>query len=220
MSRLGVLVIVSAFAAACTAETTLPAAPMSAPVFQSGSGAPASLSGDSTTSSPATHGRSGSPHTNGGNFGTPLSAGEEPPVAVVNDSPARGNAIFQLSADGTSLAYRLIVANIENVTQAHIHTAAPGVNGPIVVWLYPDTSPPADPPAGGRLDGVIATGTITAVNLIGPLAGQPLSALVALIQNGLAYVNVHTSMDANNIPTGPGDFPGGEIRGQLEHRGH
>lgn len=220
MSRLGVLVIASALAAGCSADTALPAAPMSVPVFQSGSGAPASFSNDPTISSPATHGRGASTNANGGNFGTPLSADEEPPVAVVNDSTARGNAIFQLSADGLSLSYRLIVANIENVTQAHIHRAPAGVNGPIVVWLYPSTSPPAGPAGSGRIDGVIATGTITAANLIGQLAGQPLSALIADIENGNAYVNVHTNADGNNTPTGPGDFPGGEIRGQLEHRGH
>ncbi|MGH2603614.1 MAG: CHRD domain-containing protein [Dehalococcoidia bacterium] len=40
---------------------------------------------------------------------------------------------------------------------------------------------------------------------MGSLAGQPLSALIAQIQSGNAYVNVHTTQ-----------FPGGEIRGQLD----
>jgi hypothetical protein len=36
------------------------------------------------------------------------------------------------------------------------------------------------------------------------------------IREGNAYVNVHTS-DGNTTPNqGPGDFPGGEIRGQVE----
>jgi hypothetical protein len=37
---------------------------------------------------------------------------------------------------------------------------------------------------------------------------------------GLTYVNVHTKshdLPANTNNTGPGDFPGGEIRGQLDH---
>ena len=221
MSRVSVLVIASAFAAGCTSETPLPAAPMNVPVFESGSGSPSSLSNDSSTSSPASHNGSANAKANGGNFGTPLSAAEEVmPTGVVNDSRARGNAIFQLSQDGTELTYRLIVANIENVFQAHIHQGPAGTNGPIVVWLYPSTSPPAGPTGGGRIDGVIATGTITAANMIGPLAGQPLSALVDAIKSGNTYVNVHTNDGVTPTNSGPGDFPGGEIRGQIEHRGH
>jgi hypothetical protein len=194
---------------------------MSVPVFESGSGSPSSLSNDSSTSSPASHNGSANARANGGNFGTPLGAGEEVmPTGVVNDSRARGNAVFQLSQDGTELTYQLIVANIENVFQAHIHQGPAGTNGPIVVWLYPSTSPPAGPTGGGRIDGVIATGTITAANMIGPLTGQPFSALIAEIKSGNTYVNVHTNDGVAPTNTGPGDFPGGEIRGQLEHRGH
>ena len=218
MSRLGVLVIASAFVAGCAAETTLPTAPMSVPVFESGSGLPSSLSNDLSTSSPASHNGAANANANGGNFGTPLSADEEPPVAVINESQARGNAIFQLNRDGTTMSYQLIVANIENVTQAHIHIAAAGVNGPIAVWLYPRTSPPANPPGGGRIDGVIATGTFTAANFIGPLAGLPMSALLSQMSNGNTYVNVHTNDGVAPTNTGPGDFPGGEIRGQIRRK--
>lgn len=129
---------------------------------------------------------------------------------------AQGQAIFHLSDDGTSLQYKLIASNIENVTQAHIHMARPGVNGAIVVWLYPSTSPPAGPPGAGRSDGVLAEGTITEANLTGPLAGQPLSALIAAMNGGTAYVNVHTNDGVAPVDTGPGDFPGGEIRGDVE----
>ena len=63
----------------------------------------------------------------------------------------------------------------------------------------------------GRFDGVLATGTITAADLVAPLAGHPLSDLVAAIQSGHAYVNVHTNDGVAPTNTGPGDFPGGEI---------
>ena len=142
------------------------------------------------------------------------------PAGVINESRARGNAVFQLSADGTSLSYKLSVANIENAFMAHIHNAAAGVNGPIVVWLFPSTAPVQGPLGGGRLSGVIAEGTITEANLVGPLAGQPLSALVDLLVAGNGYVNVHTNDGVDPGNTGPGDFPGGEVRGQVEHRGH
>jgi len=159
-----------------------------------------------------------SPNANGGNFGTPLSGAEEVPV---RETRARGNAIFQLNAEGTAISYKLIVANINNAFMAHIHQNVIGANGPIVVWLYPSTTPGQQEPLGqGRLDGVIAQGTITAADLVGPLAGQPLSALVSDLTTGNAYVNVHTNDGVDPANTGPGDFPGGEIRGQIEHRGH
>ena len=121
-----------------------------------------------------------------------------------NDSLAQGQANFKVSDDGSEIRFKLIVANIENVTQAHIHCCASteGTAG-IVVWLYP-----AGPPAQlipGRSQGVLAEGVITGSSLVGSLAGQPLSVLLDRIQSGLAYVNVHTSQ-----------FPPGEIRGQLQ----
>jgi hypothetical protein len=152
---------------------------------------------------------------------SPTQPGEEVmPAGVVNDSNARGNAIFHLNAEGTELSYKLIVANISNVFQAHIHRAAAGVNGGIVVWLYPSTAPTPGPFGGGRIDGVIAEGVITSANLVGSLAGQPLSALLDLLSTAGAYVNVHTNDGVAPTNTGPGDFPGGEMRGQVEHRGH
>jgi hypothetical protein len=134
----------------------------------------------------------------------------------VRDTGAQGQATFHLSHDGESLSYRLNVANIENVIMAHIHNAAPGVNGDIVVWLYPSTAPnePADP-GGGPIQGSIADGVITAADLVGPLAGKSIADLVALLQSGNAYVNVHTNDGVDPANTGPGDFPGGEIRGNF-----
>jgi hypothetical protein len=124
---------------------------------------------------------------------------------------AQGQAIFHLSADGTKLSYRLIAANITNVVASHIHIGATDVNGPVVAFLFG----PA-PAGGGRFDGVLAEGTITAANLVGPLAGHPLSDLIAAMEAGNAYVNVHTNDGVAPTNTGPGDFPGGEIRGQIQ----
>ena len=155
------------------------------------------------------------------NYRTHLKGDNEvPPAGVVIDTNAQGQAIFKLSPDGSELSYKLIVANIENVFQAHIHIGAPGSNGPIAVWLYPSTSPGAGPFGQGRIQGPIAEGTITSANLIGPLAGHPLSDLIAAIESGNAYVNVHTNDGVDPANTGPGDFPGGEIRGPIGGHDH
>lgn len=120
---------------------------------------------------------------------------EVPAVATL----AQGQAQFKLSDDGTELSYKLNVANLDGIRFAHIHLSAAGTNGPVVVFLLQPQSPTT-----GRVNGTLTEGTITAANLIGPLAGRPLSDLVAALESGNAYVNVHT--DAH---------PGGEIRGQI-----
>lgn len=142
------------------------------------------------------------------NFVVQLSGEDEVPP---NNSRARGVAIFHVINDGTGLAYKLIVANIENVVASHIHIGASDENGPVTAFLFGPAAP-----AGGRVDGPIARGVITADDLIGPLAGQPLSALLEQIEAGNAYVNVHTNDGEDPTNTGPGDFPGGEIRGQFD----
>lgn len=126
------------------------------------------------------------------------------------DTLARGQAVFTLSTDGSELRYRLVVANITNVTAAHIHVGPANANGPVVASLYGNV-----PPGGGGSNGVLATGTITAADLVGPLTGQPLSALLDAIESGDTYVNVHTNDGVDPTNTGAGDFPGGEIRGQI-----
>jgi len=141
------------------------------------------------------------------NFSVHLSGDEEVPA---RGTLAQGQAFFQLNKDGTELRYILIVSNIDNVVASHIHVGAAGVNGPVVAFLFGSV-----PAGGGRTDGVLAEGTITAANLTGPLAGQPLNTLLAAMESGNAYVNVHTNDGVAPPNTGPGDFPGGEVRGQI-----
>ena len=137
---------------------------------------------------------------NTGTFVAHLSGGEEVPSA---ETRARGQAIFKLGKEKETLEYYLIVANIENVTMAHIHLGFTGTNGPVVAWLYP----PAPPMVliEGRFDGILAAGTLSAADLVGPLAGMDFEALIDAIRNGETYVNVHTLQ-----------FPGGEVRGQIQ----
>ena len=123
---------------------------------------------------------------------------ENPPVMT----DATGQGIFHLRNNGTELHYRLIVANIENVTMAHIHMAPADSNGAVVAWLYP-SSPPSQL-ISGMVNGVLAQGVITSGDLVGPLDGMSISDLMDVIRDHNAYINVHTSQ-----------FGSGEIRGQF-----
>ena len=133
------------------------------------------------------------------------------------DTNGQGQAIFHLSEDGTELEYKLIASNIENVFMAHIHKGVPGVNGPIVVWLYPSTAPGVTGPLGaGRTDGVLGEGTIDSADLAPSApAGYGFADLLADLDGGGAYVNFHTNDGVGAVNTGAGDFPGGEIRGDV-----
>jgi len=132
------------------------------------------------------------------------------------DTNARGVAIFQLSADGESIHYKVIAANINNVIMAHIHLGDANTAGPVIVWLYPIGGPPPAAPGGGRFNGILAQGDFDATKFVGPLAGKPMSALLENLTAGTAYVNIHTDDGVAPPNTGPGDFPGGEIRGQVK----
>jgi hypothetical protein len=158
----------------------------------------------------------GAPH----NHSVHLSGDEEvftgaPPTPA--DSNAQGQAIFHVAENGQSIDYKLIVSNIENITQAHIHCAPRGVNGPIVVWLYPSPAATAVQLIPGRHDGVLVEGTIDATvdpptsnhvspttNINCPGGVSSLADVLTRIREGNAYVNVHTTA-----------FPGGEVRGQF-----
>ncbi len=135
------------------------------------------------------------------NFTAHLS-GDQEVDPVVTD--ATGQAVFQLSKDGTSLSYKLIVANIDNVRMAHIHLAPAGQNGAVVAWLYPSGPPPVL--IEGTFNGVLAEGVITDANVVDPPnIDLTLADVVDAMMAGNAYVNVHTLA-----------FPGGEIRGQIK----
>ena len=150
---------------------------------------------------------------------TPATPGAPTPA----DSRAQGQAIYQVSPDASSVDYKLIASNIENVVQAHIHCAPAGVNGPIVMWLYPSPSSTAPaPPGAGRHDGVLAEGTFDGSH-VRPTADprcpggvKTLADVLDRIREGNAYTNVHTNDGVAPTNQGPGDFPGGEIRGQVE----
>jgi hypothetical protein len=124
-----------------------------------------------------------------------LTGSEEVPAV---ETKAVGQILLQLNADGTALDFKLITANIDDVVAAHIHCAPVGVNGGVGVTLY--SGAPAGP-----ANGILAQGSITAPDAGNGCGWADLAAVVAAIEAGEAYVNVHT------VAVGSG-----EIRGQLD----
>jgi hypothetical protein len=133
-------------------------------------------------------------------FEATLSGSEEVPAV---STPASGNAT--VSIQGSAIVYRVEVANLENAVVSHIHVAPAGENGDVRLNLC---GVPADSPdCSTETTGVLVEGSN------GTTQGITFDSLVSAIRAGNAYVNVHTS--DGTLEQGPGNFPGGEIRGQL-----
>jgi CHRD domain len=123
-------------------------------------------------------------------FTASLSGSQEVPP---NSSTAKGWAWFKPM--GNTVSYKVNATGINGVSMAHIHNAKAGENGdPVAMLQIKEANGP-----------VVAEGNITSSDLMGSLAGKSISDLVAKMQSGETYVNVHT-----------GANPNGEIRGQLE----
>lgn len=139
--------------------------------------------------------------------GNLTSANEVPPVS----SPGTGLATVVLDAAAQTLQINATFSGLtSNTTAAHIHCCAPlGTNAGVA------TTVPAFP---GFPLGVTSGSFSSAVfDLTQPIIYNPAfvtlqgglipaeAALIAGIQNGTTYLNIHTV-----------NFPGGEIRGQLQ----
>jgi len=138
-------------------------------------------------------------------FSAQISAAEEVPT---NASTATGQATYTLSDDGMTLHYKLTVTNLKNPFMVHIHTGAKGVNGPVVLPLF------SAAPNGGVKNGTLIEGDVTAAQLSGPMAGKTMANLMAEVNAGNTYTNIHTNDGADPANSGPGDLAAGEIRGQ------
>jgi len=144
--------------------------------------------------------------SSGDQFSAKLTGDNEVPP-VNTDATGRIRLIGSSAQD--TVDYQISLSNLNSiVTGAHIHRGSTGTNGPIVANLNVHGAFASASAGGG--DGGSATtststgGTITSADLKGPMSGKQISDLIKLIQDGKAYVNVHTDQNAD-----------GEIRGQL-----
>jgi hypothetical protein len=126
-------------------------------------------------------------------------------------TPATGEVVLKVSADGKKVAYKITVEKLVNIGSADLHLGSNSQNGPLVVKLWPHGTPAKK----GEFSGVLAEGTFDAGDFLGSMAGSPMSDLLDELKSGMVYVNVHTNDGLDPPNSGPGDYRLGEIRGQL-----
>lgn len=126
---------------------------------------------------------------NGGTECVTLPAPQQNPVCRRGDLDGIGSATITFPT-ATTICWGINVDNIAGATLAHIHRGPAGVNGPVVVDLFP---PLPNPPGGGN-PGASAGCIAVAAALTNQIRNNPT----------IFYVNIH-----NNA------FPGGAVRGQL-----
>lgn len=128
-----------------------------------------------------------------------LSGSHEVPQVTTD---ANGYMLLKVREDEQVIRYRLDVRNGMQITDAHLHCGAPGVNGPAVVDLYTPTNPT-------NLDGESIVGRILPDDVMEHLHDcdpgiRTLPHLVQAMREGKIYVNVHSV-----------EHPSGLIRGQA-----
>ena len=113
-----------------------------------------------------------------------------PPDCRQGDLHGFGSATV-IFPTATSVCFGIVVSGLgTRIIAAHIHSNTSGINGPIVIFFIPPTTPPA-------------TGNPGAFSNCVPGAAATISAIRA--DPTKFYVNVHTTA-----------FPAGAIRGQLQ----
>jgi hypothetical protein len=124
------------------------------------------------------------------------------------ETDAFGFAVFRVGIDERSrvgpderwIDYWLVVADIDDVTESHIHKGPPDLNGNVVAYLFG----PAQEPV--TKTGLLSAGTLTDGDMIWPLTD--VAGMVEQMRAENVYVNVHTT-----------EHPAGEIRGQIRPLG-
>ena len=132
-----------------------------------------------------------------GKFAANLSGQDEVPPT---NTKSTGTANFVIHSNGKIMSYTVNANNIDKVTMVTINQGKKGENGPVVATLirFKNLTPT------GQINGQLAKGNISSIDLTGPLKGMQISNLVKLFQDHNAYVNIQTKQ-----------YPDGEIRGQI-----
>ncbi len=130
-----------------------------------------------------------------------LSGLEESPP---NASPATGSGTIDVTGNLFTIDFSFS-GLLANPTGAHIHCCAPpGVNAGVVINFFPFPATTSGSFMQVYDLDVAATYNASFVVASGGTVPMAKARLLAELENGNTYVNVHTT-----------DFPGGEIRGQV-----
>lgn len=135
-------------------------------------------------------------------FRAKLSGEQE--VPPVTDQGTNGRFKIQFNQDFTEAEFTLRVGAGVRVTQAHLHCAPAGTNGPIIVWLA-GIPPQGATGNGWNVDGKwVSKTTVTNENIVNTTCGSTLAQIADAMAQGMVYVNVHSVAK-----------PGGVARGQI-----
>lgn len=134
---------------------------------------------------------------------------EVPPV----HTDAYGLAKYFFDADEGALSFvHLLSLHRRDIVAAHLHLGVEGENGPVVASLFDERDSAGTLRRASRAEKLLYVtalkGEIDSEDLVGPLQGMPIDALIAATKDGRVYVNVHTKT-----------HPDGEVRGQLYAEG-
>ena len=124
-------------------------------------------------------------------------------------STGTGRFLAQIDAANNTISYQMTYSGLEGeIDQAHIHVGQASANGGVSAFLCSNLpNPPAGTPTcptSGVVNGIIQVNAVVGPNTQGIAPGE-FAELVAAIQAGVTYVNLHSSK-----------FPPGEIRGQIK----
>lgn len=120
------------------------------------------------------------------------------------DTPASGQARARFDGALSHVAVDVRIRDLLGTfSAAHFHCGLPGQNGPVAFGLIGPGPLSFD---GRRILGQLTNADYTGADCV-PVVGRPVNNIAALalaMQEGLIYLNVHSSA-----------FPAGEIRGQM-----
>jgi len=126
-----------------------------------------------------------------------------------NSTPATGAFMARISDDDSSITFELTYSGLAaDSLFAHIHLGQTNVPGGVMMFFCDNSATPHSPRNCPARAGTV-TGTVTAVDVIGPnaqgIAPGEFAKVLQAIRSGVTYVNVHSAK-----------FPAGEIRGQVK----
>lgn len=142
---------------------------------------------------------------NGGGGKAHLTGYQETPSSL--STTGRGSFRVKVRSDG--LHYTLRYEDLEaDATQAHIHLGQKATSGGVIAFLCGGGGKDPCPAREGTVEGVIRASDVSGPATQG-IAPTELAEVIRALRHGAVYANVHTTK-----------YTGGEIRGQVGHRGH